>query len=341
MTDADDLCKGEKYDLMPVGHKRLLVILVVGFFCVCVFKAVIHPSRGGVVINVLNSIAVSKPSNCPPQSNVNFSQMVQKRAASPKPESGFLVPNIVHYIWFTKSPTELKFFHMLSLLSAEKYLKPTAIYFHTNHEPIGEYWDEVKRKLTTLKVVPRQPTTCLFNEPITNPVYDTSQSDLDRLAILMEHGGIYLDMDVLVIKSFDPLRKYPCTIGLENPQRVCGGIIVCAADSVFLNLWIEHFLFDYKMWTWAYMSGIVPRKIAAHYPGLIHLEEEYLQTPNGDEIDKIWGNEQFDWTKHYALHLLWRVWKTKALFMVNEPDEAFIKKDNSSFSQIARRILHT
>ena len=44
----------------------------------------------------------------------------------------FQVPNIVHYIWYNEEPRPLEFHHMLSILSADKFIKPDVIYFHTH-----------------------------------------------------------------------------------------------------------------------------------------------------------------------------------------------------------------
>jgi hypothetical protein len=40
------------------------------------------------------------------------------------------------------------------------------------------------------------------------------------MQILMEYGGIYLDLDVLVLNPFDDLRRqYECTIGRELDNK--------------------------------------------------------------------------------------------------------------------------
>jgi len=39
------------------------------------------------------------------------------------------------------------------------------------------------------------------------------RGDVAKLDILLEHGGIYLDYDVIVINSLDPLRRYDATLG--------------------------------------------------------------------------------------------------------------------------------
>ena len=38
------------------------------------------------------------------------------------------------------------------------------------------------------------------------------------LKILHEMGGIYLDLDTLVVRPFEDLRKYPCVIGRNMSQ---------------------------------------------------------------------------------------------------------------------------
>ena len=72
----------------------------------------------------------------------------------------------------------------------------------------------------------------------------------------MEHGGIYLDLDMLVLRPFDDLRRlYECTIGQELEDKVCGSVIICSSQSPFLMLWINSYLDDYRADEWAYNTG--------------------------------------------------------------------------------------
>lgn len=254
------------------------------------------------------------------------------------PETELLVPNIVHYIWYAESPQQLKFHNLLSILSAHKLIKPQMILFHTNIEPTGNYWQEVK-KIPSLKVIHRRPSTCLFGYPLKLPYYETSSSNVDRLRVLYETGGIYLDLDVLVTKPFDDLRRYPCSIGLEGSDRVCGGIVVCSKDAPFLTLWINSYLDDYQVKTWAYNTGMVPYKLWKRYPHLVHVEERSLHRPNYAELDKIYGNDVVNWNDNYSVHLWYRVWQKSKLYTV-EPNEENIKTMNSTFGQIARQIFY-
>ena len=49
-------------------------------------------------------------------------------------------------------------------------------------------------------------------------------SDYVRLLVVAEHGGIYFDTDVELLKSVDPLLEHPAWFGFENLQFVATGL---------------------------------------------------------------------------------------------------------------------
>ena len=46
-------------------------------------------------------------------------------------------------------------------------------------------------------------------------------SDYARLKIIYEHGGIYLDTDVELLKNLDELLVHPCYIGVQQSEHLC------------------------------------------------------------------------------------------------------------------------
>jgi len=74
-----------------------------------------------------------------------------------------------------------------------------------------------------------------------------------------EFGGIYLDPDVLVLRSFDPLRRLPLTLGRQTikPPTIANGIIICRPGVVFLRLWLETYK-TYNPRKWDYHSVQIP-----------------------------------------------------------------------------------
>ena len=81
------------------------------------------------------------------------------------------------------------------------------------------------------------------NLHITDPVYLKTleskkwafASDIARLHVLYKHGGIYLDTDMEVIKSLDPLLNTELFIGLEDKKHIAAGIIGCTPNNQFIK----------------------------------------------------------------------------------------------------------
>ena len=129
-----------------------------------------------------------------------------------KDTGNYIIPNIAHYIWYSNVKKPLKFVPYLSIMSAARLMKADKIYFHTNNEPVGKYWEEVK-KLPNFIVTKRKPPTELFGVKLKQAVYVTSNSNADRVKVLQEYGGVISDLDVLYVRSLAPLRKYPAVVG--------------------------------------------------------------------------------------------------------------------------------
>ena len=166
--------------------------------------------------------------------------------------------------------------------------------------------------------------------------YETDYSDYDKVKIMMETGGIYLDFDVMVIKDFDPLRKYKCTIGLEAPNKLCSGVIVCVKDHPFLYLWLNSYYDDFKS-QWSYNSGIVSTRLMNRYPGLIHVEKNTLHKPHFHNLTQIWGNTPYPWKNNYAIHT-WIRMQDKVKKIDISPQS--IKTMNSTYGQMAREVFY-
>lgn len=49
-------------------------------------------------------------------------------------------------------------------------------------------------------------------------------SDYVRLKVVAEHGGVYFDTDVELVKSIDPLLENEAFFGFENPSYVASGL---------------------------------------------------------------------------------------------------------------------
>ena len=84
--------------------------------------------------------------------------------------------------------------------------------------------------------------------PYAREAYDAKKyafvSDVARLYALKHHGGIYLDTDVLVYKSFTPLLDYGAFVGFEGSKHSPVG--TCVIGTVANGEWISKQLSDYE-----------------------------------------------------------------------------------------------
>ena len=243
-----------------------------------------------------------------------------------EPQDSNVVPSLVHYVWFGEyAPFE--FHHFLSVKSVDRFIKPEHIVFHCNNEPTGQWWKLVKKSIKSLQIRKRSPPSEIFGNEI---ILAEHKSDVARIEILMGNGGIYVDTDVIVLKSFDPLRRYECTMGLEyhgEPGRLNNGVIVAAKDARFLRVWFETY-HNFTKREWDYHDSIIPYILQYKYPHLIHVEEGTINYPTGKQLDLIY-KQRYDWSRNYAIHLWHRLHEF-------DHGPAGIRKLNTTFGEIAR-----
>ena len=52
---------------------------------------------------------------------------------------------------------------------------------------------------------------------------------------MFEYGGIYLDTDMEIIKSLDPLLNQSCFLGKEDSTKLNAAIIGCTKNHEFIG----------------------------------------------------------------------------------------------------------
>ena len=113
-----------------------------------------------------------------------------------------MIPKIIHYCWFGQNPKPSLLHRCLA--SWKKYCP--------DYEIIE--WNEDNFDLNCCNYV--------------REAYDAKKwafvTDYARLKIVYDHGGIYLDTDVELLKSFDDLLDYPSFFGFEDGQSVNTGL---------------------------------------------------------------------------------------------------------------------
>ncbi|CCC13500.1 unnamed protein product [Sordaria macrospora k-hell] len=112
------------------------------------------------------------------------------------------------------------------------------------------------------------------------------KSDTLRLQILLEEGGIYLDIDVFAFRSFAPLLSRGPTqgrdtiLGYEGGNRwgLCNAVIVARRpNATFIRRWLDTYLdenVDLEKEAWNYRSVLLPKELMAVEQHHFHLDEK-------------------------------------------------------------------
>ena len=133
-----------------------------------------------------------------------------------------MIPKIIHYCWFGRG--EMPELAQKCIESWHKYM------------PDWEYklWNENNFDIN-------------YNQYV-NEAYNAHKyafvSDVSRLYALVEEGGIYLDTDVLLLKSLEPLINYKAFAGYEGSKY--SPIGTCIIGSEKKGLWASEMLKQYE-----------------------------------------------------------------------------------------------
>jgi hypothetical protein len=251
-----------------------------------------------------------------------------------------MIPNQFHFIFGLKEDFGGKPFnilHYLAIKSAYDLNKPDAMYFYYTYEPSGKYWDKAKPYLTLVQV---EAPTEIFGNPITHVAH---KADIIRLQALYENGGIYMDMDTICVKSFEPLLKEKTVLGVQGhgatptmAYGLCNAIMLAEPKSEFIEYWLSQYI-DFNSNYWDSHSVQLPLYLsqstnlplttlpynAFHYP---------LYTPEG--IDDLFKHNK-EYPEAYAHHL----WESNSWSYIQLLTEDYIKTKDTTYNKIARQFI--
>lgn len=126
-----------------------------------------------------------------------------------------MIPKIIHYVWFGgEKPETVK-----RQIESWRIVCPEYEIIEWNEKNCEEFnCDFLQESLAVKKYA--------------------FASDVIRMAVLLKYGGIYLDTDVCLLKSFNNFLHCTSFIGLETPFEVSTAVIGSCPGV----LWVEDFL---------------------------------------------------------------------------------------------------
>jgi hypothetical protein len=139
-----------------------------------------------------------------------------------------VIPHEFHFVWFGRA---FPFTHALAIRSVHVSNAPAAIHLHCSDDLTGQpHYDALVRDVPSLRARPLALEAMLadcegtFDVPAMRQIYRELEvqkrwaalSDVIRYLVLLREGGVYLDMDVLVVRDLRPLLTSAAFCGLER-----------------------------------------------------------------------------------------------------------------------------
>lgn len=251
-----------------------------------------------------------------------FTTMIKK--AAKKYENGNSeIPKIIHFIYLNRR--DFLYFHYMAVATAAKNSGCEKILVWNDREPINNpYWDDVK-KIPCVEIVRILPPSHCNGEPIK---YAEHQADIIRLWISKLIGGVYLDQDILTLKSFfNDFDNDKINLVEESDDKLCNAIIGVKSKNPLIQKWIDAYETSFgkiKYW-WNGLSVMKPKQLSLEYPGTFNVLKKELYFPFDYATREVCGNIDisYKYKDCYTMHF-WEM-EFKKTDMISETPEKFYR----------------
>lgn len=165
----------------------------------------------------------------------------------PKQPKG--IPRIVHLVQLSPSAdaeVEFSFQSFLCVYTAYHFIQPSTIFIHTNHNQSKLDYAVENGTLWTRKILTAFPGTLQINQVVPPTLAANGltisriehKSDFVRMEQVAAHGGIYLDWDVLTLRSPAPLlgAGFAAVVGRQADGNINNGCFMAARGSALVRL---------------------------------------------------------------------------------------------------------
>ncbi|OOQ88692.1 hypothetical protein PEBR_11067 [Penicillium brasilianum] len=261
------------------------------------------------------------------------------------------IPRVVHVIWLDN--TELNFRSYLTIRSALISLQPDRIKLHvTDLNEQNEWFMKLRENVTLVQ----HDLETEYGQQIKAKWQIPHIADLLRLNIIAKEGGIYLDMDVIALRSFDNLLgcEKDLILGNEGGDRhgLCNAIIIGRPGSSFIKRWRE----SYSTFTtneWNYHSVILPKELSSLHHDICTVSPSVFYWPTWTKKHIRYMHEPITQSEArnfeatiiengggmYPDQLAYHAWSQVASTYLKDLSPAKVDSENTRYNVLVRRFM--
>ncbi|PHH93325.1 hypothetical protein CDD83_7110 [Cordyceps sp. RAO-2017] len=219
------------------------------------------------------------------------------------------IPNVAHFIFLQKLPLDhagqgdFNFLSYLSVRSAIVSLKPTKVLLHygyvgdeAHRSSEGDGADPLIRNNEWIERLRHDVEFVRHDGPLNSSLQHSEHlADKLRLEILLEHGGIYLDIDAFALRPFTHVLESPhphdVVMGNEGGNRagLCNAVMAARPNSTFVKRWLETYETADLNAEWNYHSVLLPKQLAGQHP------DEICELPPDSFFWPTWTWRHVEW----------------------------------------------
>jgi FkbM family methyltransferase len=179
------------------------------------------------------------------------------------------IPKIIHLLYFGE--TEFYNFHHRCVHSMIQYMPDYDIRIYNAKEPVGNrYWDDIKKqaRVSIHKIDPP-----VFYDGF-ELKYFQYKADVVRLELLYEYGGVYLDLDMLIVRPFDEVfasgHSFYISEERAGIRSLINAFLAAKPKNEFIKLWLDSFKSGLRLGIWAHHIRDSNKQLIDEHPHYIY-----------------------------------------------------------------------
>ena len=185
------------------------------------------------------------------------------------------IPKIIHLLYFGE--TEFYNFHHRCIFSMILYMPEYEIRIYNTIEPPVEnkYWQDV-RNHKRVSIIKMNPPEFYDGFELKHFQY---KADVARLELLYEHGGVYLDIDMLIIRPFHEVFETGHSFYISEERQGANGqgsgplinaFLAAKPKNGFIKLWLNEFKSGLRLGIWAHHIRDSNKQLLEQHPHYKH-----------------------------------------------------------------------
>lgn len=252
-----------------------------------------------------------------------------------------MIPPLIHFVLL--GPMPFDWLHYVAVQTAAEANPGMEIVLWSDGEPSGPWWERARPRV---RLEVRAAPSEVAGFPVEHPAH---RSDLLRLEVLERHGGIYLDLDVLTVRSYAPLLDAEMVMGgegIDSSYGLCNAVIMAAPGARLLRSWRAGYDPATSLWQgfrsrgrdehWNEMSVQYPSMLAAERPDQISVMPfTYFHWPTWEEQHlRLLFEPTFATFPDAYCHHLWATFAWERYLHRVNPERG-LARDGSRFAALA------